>query len=375
MRVVAVAAVLCVATGACGATSPSTSPTNANEVRPPAAAEQPSLGPLGERLAPDVWVRSPTAADPRIEGRLTGLVPSGHVAVLRIGTVPASGPGGATTAVAAGVDPSAFRRFTPQGTAEVTQVWDAVARGEVAASYATAERMRLALGGTVTIAGLPVRVGAFADTGLPDLQLVMSDELAGRLGLPPANAVVLAGAGGDPRRLATAVHRAVGDGASVDVLREPVVQRAFMSGTAKRFGTLTYRVYPDRSVVVDPAWVKANIITQSVPIIGRMTCNRLMFPQLIGALNEIMAAGLDGTIHADQYEGCWWPKLIEDSNSLSMHAWGLAFDINVPNNQRLTHGDQDPRMVTIFKKWGFRWGGDWKQTPDPMHFELMALQE
>jgi hypothetical protein len=161
------------------------------------------------------------------------------------------------------------------------------------------------------------------------------------------------------------------------VLREPAVQRAFLSGTdaARRFGSLTYRVYPDRSVVVDPAWVKANIVTAGVPIIGRMTCNRLMFPQLIGALNEIVDAGLAGTIHPDQYEGCYWPKLIEDSNSLSMHAWGLAFDINVPTNQRLTHGDQDPRMVAIFKKWGFRWGGDWKQTPDPMHFELVALQK
>ena len=101
--------------------------------------------------------------------------------------------------------------------------------------------------------------------------------------------------------------------------------------------------------------------------------NRLLFPQLIGALNEIVASGLSDTIHPDQYEGCYWPKLIEDSDHLSMHAWGLAFDINVPTNQRLTQGNQDPRMVAVFKKWGFRWGGDWKDTPDPMHFELASL--
>ena len=29
--------------------------------------------------------------------------------------------------------------------------------------------------------------------------------------------------------------------------------------------------------------------------------------------------------------------------------------------------------AAIFKKWGFRWGGDWKDTPDPMHFELASL--
>jgi len=340
-------------------------------------ADPTSLGPLGQRLSPDLWVRSAASFDPQLAGRLTGLVPSGHVAELRVGTLPVAGPGGPATAVVAGVDPAAFRAFTPAGTAEVTPVWEAVARGEVATSYAIAERLRLPLGGTVTVAGVPLRVGAFADSGLPDLQLVVSNELAGRLGLSAANAVVLGGAGGDPRALPTIVRKAAGAAATVDVLREPAVQRAFLSGNdaAKRFGTLTSRVYPDRSVVVDPEWVKANIVTQSVPIIGRMTCNRLLFPQLIGALNEIAAAGLAGTIHPDQYEGCYWPKLIEDSNSLSMHAWGLAFDINVPTNQRLTHGDQDPRMVAIFKKWGFRWGGDWRQTPDPMHFELAALQK
>ena len=184
MRVVAAAAVLCVAAGACAATSPPTSlpasPTNA--VQPQAEADPPSLGPLGRRLAPDLWVRSQAPLDPQLAGRLTGLVLSGHVAAVRMGTLAVLGPAGPSTVVAAGVDPSAFRSFTPPGTAEVTPVWDAVARGEVAASYATAERMRIPLGGSITIAGAQVRVGAFADTGLPDLQLVMSDALAGRLG-------------------------------------------------------------------------------------------------------------------------------------------------------------------------------------------------
>ncbi|HWL66491.1 MAG TPA: M15 family metallopeptidase [Actinomycetota bacterium] len=32
----------------------------------------------------------------------------------------------------------------------------------------------------------------------------------------------------------------------------------------------------------------------------------------------------------------------------------------------------DPRIVEIFAKWGFAWGGHWS-TPDPMHFELSRL--
>jgi hypothetical protein len=32
----------------------------------------------------------------------------------------------------------------------------------------------------------------------------------------------------------------------------------------------------------------------------------------------------------------------------------------------------DPRVVAIFEKWGFRWGGRWTK-PDGMHFELAAV--
>ena len=32
----------------------------------------------------------------------------------------------------------------------------------------------------------------------------------------------------------------------------------------------------------------------------------------------------------------------------------------------------DRRVVEIFKRWGFAWGGDWQYT-DPMHFELTTI--
>ena len=35
-------------------------------------------------------------------------------------------------------------------------------------------------------------------------------------------------------------------------------------------------------------------------------------------------------------------------------------------------GEIDATVVSIFKKWGFAWGGDWSWT-DPMHFELERL--
>ena len=341
----------------------------------PAPSRPVKLGPLDARLTPDVLVRAPAPLDPGLSKALEALAPAGHVDLFTTATVTLTTPGGAAPVTAAGVDPVSFRRFMPEKTAEVTPVWENVANGAVAMSYEASKRLNVPLGATVKVGDVPVVVGALADTGLPDVDVVLSDALARGLGLGPPNAVLLAGGSADPTPLAMAVRKAVPKSARVDLVRSPAQRLAFFNGSdaARQLGTLSYRVNPDGSVDVDPNWVARNIVTQPVPIIGRMTCNRLLFPQLIGALNEIVAAGLSDTIHPNEYEGCYHPKLIEDSTSLSMHAWGLAFDINVPTNQRLTHGDQDPRMVAILKKWGFRWGGDWKDTPDPMHFELASL--
>jgi hypothetical protein len=340
-----------------------------------AARGSASLGPLDRRLTPDVLVRLPAPVDGGAQRQLAGLVPAGRSVMLRTGGLPITAPGGTGMVTAAGVDPAVFRRFTPQNTAEVTGVWDNVAKGYLAVSYDAAKRLGIPLGGKVTVAGGGFEVGALADTGLPDIDVVVSNDVADRLALPAANAVVLSGGTDDPTALAMGVRNAVAKTARVDLLRSPAQRMTFFNGgdARRRLGTLTYQVQPDGSVVVDPKWVADYIVTQPVPIIGRMTCHRAIFPQLTKAFEEIVATGLADKIHPDQYEGCYHPKLIEDSTSLSMHAWGLAFDLNTVTNQRLTHGDMDPGVVAIFKKWGFRWGGDWKDTPDPMHFELASL--
>jgi hypothetical protein len=338
----------------------------------PAAA---TLGPLDQTLVPDVLVRLPAPLQSAQTQHLVGLVPPGRAVMLRTGKLTIAGPTGSSEVSAAGVDPAAFRRFTPQKTAEVTGVWDNVAKGYLAVSYDAAKRLGLALGNKVTVNGAPMEVGAMADTGLPDLDVIVSNDVAAHLGLPPPNGLVLSGGKDDPTPLVLDVRKTVDNSARVDLLRPPANHMSFfdVGDARRRLGSLTYQLMPDGTVFVDPKWVADNIVTQSVPIIGRMTCHKAMFPQLIKALTEIQASGLADKIHPDQYEGCYYPKLIEDTDHLSMHAWGLAFDINTPTNQRLTHGDMDPGVVAIFKKWGFRWGGDWKDTPDPMHFEMAAL--
>jgi hypothetical protein len=103
-----------------------------------------------------------------------------------------------------------------------------------------------------------------------------------------------------------------------------------------------------------------------------MTCNKAVFPQLRAALEEVTARGLANEIHPDEYAGCYYPRFIAGTTTLSNHSFGLAMDLNVPGNQRGTAGEMDRGVVGIFKKWGFAWGGDWNYT-DPMHFEMASV--
>ncbi len=156
----------------------------------------------------------------------------------------------------------------------------------------------------------------------------------------------------------------------------PQVGAAVLSGesVAQAVGSFRYRYLPDGTVQPDPDWVAANIRTEQVPILGAVTCHRVMLPRLRWALREVVERGLGPSIDPGDFGGCYVPRFIgyAPTNGLSLHTWGIAVDINVSTNQRGSVGAIDPVVVDVFRKWGFAWGGDWAYT-DPMHFELAVL--
>ncbi len=211
------------------------------------------------------------------------------------------------------------------------------------------------------------------ETWIPDLE-----------GAVPDNALLIRTGGTAPDRLRKPIERILrGTDASVQmtdvVAREgldpDVVQTAVVVGSvADAVGVYRYRVLGGGQIAPDPAWVAAHITTEPVPILGNVTCNKLIFPQLRAALEEVVTRGLADKIHPGEYAGCYNARFIAGSTQLSNHAFGLALDLNVPGNQRGTVGEIDRGVVEIFKSWGFAWGGDWGYT-DPMHFEMNELVE
>jgi hypothetical protein len=122
----------------------------------------------------------------------------------------------------------------------------------------------------------------------------------------------------------------------------------------------------------DQLFQDTQILTTDVPILGEVTCHRLVVEMLQSAMGRLADEGLGHLVDPAGYAGCWNPRYIAPSTGLSAgisrHAWGAAVDLNSSTNPVGSAGTQDPRLVEVMTEAGFTWGGEWL-VPDPMHFE------
>lgn len=322
-----------------------------------------------------------TSADPlpRQLVRAVRAIP-GVTAVLPMSVASASVDGRALTVAA--VDLDRFRRYTPDVTARAASVWRRVAGGEVALDDRVSRRVvdeqdSVRLG---TAEDAPrVHVGAYAPL-VPRIQAVVNPLRGDQLGIPEGNALLVSTGRFTPSALAGRLREAVDGRATIQTLALEfdlgATQTAVLTGdsVAAAVGSFTYTNLAGGRISPDPAWVRDYIRTESVPILGTVTCNKAFLPQLRGALQEIVDLGLADRIHPGEYAGCYYPRYIgrNPANGLSLHSWGIAVDLNVPGNLRGTVGEIDRGVVEVFKRWGMAWGGDWSYT-DPMHFEMNAV--
>jgi D-alanyl-D-alanine carboxypeptidase len=281
------------------------------------------------------------------------------------------------------VDPLAFRSVAPESTRSADFVWAALLGGRAVLTSEAAGDLNIGGSGTVKVKKSEITVGAFADNGVPNFGDVMISSGLGRdARLERANEFVVgAEEGVDLDALRSALRKRIDGIEKIDLLQprpaetppppDPV-------GTAEGdlIGAMNFRVLDDGTIQPDPAWVATNIAQGSVPILGSVTCHRILFPQLGAALAEIENEGLARAISVRDFGGCYVPRFIDRDprRGLSMHAFGLALDLNVSRNYLGTKGDMHPDVVAIFEEWGFEWGGRWSR-PDPMHFELDRLVE
>ncbi|PWN02628.1 hypothetical protein DJ010_13065 [Nocardioides silvaticus] len=367
------------------ASSTSTEPTGKDEPGQPTTYAVHQVDPPGPRGALHgddlLLVGTETIPDDTIEKieriRVAGEKAVNAVARLSIGQFAAENK---SYRIAAG-DLAAYRSFMEQRGADFEQQWERLAAGEVSVAEELKDRLPLDKDGYLEVGSgeqtFPIHVGAYSPQ-VGTIHAFVNEEWGEALGLPKDNALVIYTGGISPQALKKKLVPIVGDISmtDLDIVAESGIdpntfQTAVLVGTfAEAVGVFRYTPIGGGRVQPDPAWVRSHIITETLPLLGKITCNKYMMPQLRAAMIEIQDAGLAKEI--DYHVGCYYPRFIAGSTTLSNHSFGLAIDINSLENQRGTVGEMHPVVVQIMKKWGFAWGGDWSYT-DPMHFELERI--
>jgi hypothetical protein len=290
-------------------------------------------------------------------------------------------PEGDTEISVAGVKPDEFRPLAPELTAQARFVWEGLARSQ---SFIANEEYQIFGGKPIQslAAKLPdgrksLKIGGVATNGSPSLAgVLMSMDQAEKLGLGKATLLVVGTAKDAKVADVTKALEAAVPGVKFESMLPPS-GRSFFTGTSaqKAIGSFSFTVNPDGTINQDKKWVAEHLETARMPIIGTVRCHKLMIPQLEAAIKDLQAQGLGHLLNPSQAGRCYQPRFVEKdpvNHALSKHAWGLAIDLNVYDNPEGSKPKMDPRVVSTFEKWGFRWGGRWTK-PDGMHFELAAV--
>jgi hypothetical protein len=357
--------------------------------KPPAVPEGAVIGeaPIRTLLA---W--TPGGIPEGMVEAVAGLPPVRRVTKVRSGVVwldawsdrgrprEAPPPGLRVPVEVAAVDPRSYAAFVPPAErAEVEAL-----RGDRAILGETGARLRdLGPGGTLRFGSVTLRVGAIlSDELIGAHEVVVSLETGARLGVTsPRYLLVTPTEKAGLRRVESGLRRSLPPGLRIRI-RAPGETPVFRHGDAvlapvrlkELFGEFAAAPIPGGFLRQSPAWVRQNIRTARLPVLGEFRCHRLVIPLVRGAIDELQRRGLAHEINS--FAGCYSPRFIarDPGAGISHHAWGIAIDINVPENPLGAEPTMDRRVVEVFERWGFTWGGRWL-VPDGMHFEFLRFPQ
>lgn len=125
----------------------------------------------------------------------------------------------------------------------------------------------------------------------------------------------------------------------------------------------------------------------------RLPVRREIAP-LVAELVIGLERGRDKPFRADWSWG-YANRAISGTSTPSNHSWGLAVDLDAPENPylsadahraphslrktfpggRILRSTMPDNVEKIATRWGFAWGGRYTTKPDPMHFEFVASVE
>ncbi len=277
------------------------------------------------------------------------------------------------------VNPRNYAPFLPPADRGVT-VDLAHGRGILGAS--SAKLRGLGPGAVLQFGSVRVRIAAvLPDELMGANELLVSRDVGARIGITHDRYALLQPSGQPTDAALIHELRSIVPAGSPVQVRAPGETPYFRQGDAVLppvrikmiFGEFAARPKPGDPgyLQIDPAWVRTHIVTQHVPVLGSVTCNKALIPQLRSAMRAVKQKGLARYVH--EFDGCYSPRFIlrDPTAGISHHSWGMAFDINATTNPFGAKPDQNPQLVATIEHYGFIWGGTFI-VPDGNHFEYRS---
>lgn len=269
------------------------------------------------------------------------------------------------------------------------QMADVIATGQVAISEEAAKLRRAQVGDVLVLRDNRFRMREFvigaivAEPFVNWGELLMSTDIAATLGSMPIARVSIVNFDA-PKSVVSALGKKKIQIGNTFRLRttwdnENPDGTLGLAAAKTLMGEFAFRPSAGSNIEIAPSWKDANIawgtIFKRVPLF--MNCHKKVVKAIQRALTEISKAGLARHIdvkNSNRYGGCFvsrYSRLAGNFGSPSRHAFGMAFDLNISNNQQGTIPQMNCDVVRIMRRWGFAWGGNFWPL-DGMHFEYVG---
>ena len=102
----------------------------------------------------------------------------------------------------------------------------------------------------------------------------------------------------------------------------------------------------------------------------RIYCNKDLVAPLSQAFTNLISSGRVSELKT--WDGCFNKRKKRGLNSMSLHSWGIAVDVNAAWNGLNATPTLSKEFVKCFTDAGFDWGGTWTRK-DGMHFQLSTI--
>jgi hypothetical protein len=112
----------------------------------------------------------------------------------------------------------------------------------------------------------------------------------------------------------------------------------------------------------------------------RIYCNKDLVGPLTNAFKKLIDTNCVEELKT--WDGCFNIRKKRGLNSMSLHSWGIAVDMNSGSNPLGLNREQikakgltpfSEEFLQCFRDAGFDCGADWKSRPDFMHMQLATI--